>query len=123
MAEVRDDLEALAIELCNAKDVENQAKIARVKAEEALAEAIGGKDIGSTSVKCGRISVSVKRGYNYKVEDMKAFSIEFPMLVKQEFKLNASAYEAERREDSNIYAEAAKYVTATPAKVSVTLKL
>lgn len=123
MTDVRDDLEALAIELANAKEVEAQAKAARIKAEEALADAIGGKEIGSTSVKCGRISASVKRGYNYKVEDIKAFSIEFPMFVKSELKLNTSAYESERREDSVLFKEAAKYVSATPSKPSVSLKL
>lgn len=123
MAIERNDLEALAIALANAKDVENQAKAARIEAEEALANAIGGKDNGSTSVKCGRISVTVKRGYNYKVEDIKNFSIEFPQLVKQKFELNSSAYEQERLEDSDVFKAAAMYVTATPAKTSVTLKL
>lgn len=121
--ENRDDLEALAIELANAKKLEDEAKKARIAAEEKLAAAIGGKDSGSTSVSCGGIKVTVKRGWSYKVEDIASFAERFPALVKTKTELHTSAYEKLRDSDEQAFADAAFYVTATPKKVSVELKL
>ena len=120
---VRDDLEALAIDLFNAKKAEEQAKTARIAAEEKLAAAIGGKDSGSTSVKCGGVKVKVERGWNYKVENIEAFAERFPALVKTRFELHDSAYKKLRKTDEQAFADAAFYVTATPKKVSIELKL
>lgn len=122
-AENRNDLEALAIELANAKKLEDEAKKASIAAEEKLAAAIGGKDSGSTSVNCGGIKVTVKRGWNYKVEDIASFAEQFPGLVKTKQELHASAYERLRDSDEQAFADAAFYVTATPKKVSIELKL
>ena len=122
---VRDDLKGLAVALANAKKLEDEAKKARIEAELKLAAAIGGKDNGSTSVNCGGIKVTIKRGYNYKVEDMDAFAERFPALVKTETEteLHATAYEKLRDTDEQAFADAAFYVTATPKKASVELKL
>lgn len=121
--ENRDDLEQLAIALANAKDVEANAKRARVEAEEALAAAIGGKDVGSTSVQCGRIGATVKRGWNYRIDEPIVFAKEHPDFVKTRIELRDSAYEKVRESNPALFAELSQHVTVTPKKVSVELKL
>lgn len=123
MREERNDLEELAIALANAKDVERNAKEARAKAEEALAEAIGGKDNGSTSVQCGRVGVTVKRGYNYRIDEPTLFANAHPDFVRTKIELDARAYEGVRDGNPELFAELAEHVTVTPKKVSVELKL
>lgn len=119
----RNDLEELAIALANAKDVEANAKQARIIAEERLADAIGGKDNGSTSVKCGRIGVTVKRGYNYKIDEPAKFASEHPDFVRTKYELYTRGYETARQDNPELFAELAAHVTVTPKKVSVELKL
>ena len=124
--EERNDLEELAIALANAKKTEDEAKAARIAAEEALASAIGGRDIGSTSVKCGQLNVTVKRGFNYKIDQPLKFAEQYPDFVKRTEKIEiyAKAYESLRETDPNgLFAEIAAHITATPKKVSVELKL
>ena len=89
------EIENLAIALANAKDVENNAREARIAAEEALADAIGGKDSGSTSVHCGRFRITVKRGFNYKIATPKLFAERFPDFVRvsERIEVNARQYE------------------------------
>ena len=122
-AEVRDELESLAIELANAKHAEDEAKSARIKAEEALAERIETVGSSSHTVKCGRISVTVRRGYNYAVDDMSEFKAEFPDLVKTKVELDKAAYEKFVGSGTSAADRAMQLVTVKPAKVSVTLKL
>lgn len=123
MAEERNDLEELAIALANAKDVEANARQARIIAEERLADAIGGKDNGSTSVRCGRIGVTVKRGYNYKIDEPTKFAAEHPDFVRMKPELFVKAYESARTDHPELFAELAAHVTVTPRKASVELKL
>lgn len=119
----RDDCEQLANEYARAKAAENVAKEARVKAEAALAEALGGKEDGSSTYQCGAIKVTVKRGWNYKVDDIEKFANMFPELVKKKVELNGTAYEKARHEEEALFDAACPYVTATPKKVSVEIKL
>lgn len=121
----RNDLEALAIALVNAKQNEDEAKKARIEAEEKLAEAIGGADMGTTSAKCGRIGVSVKRGYSYRIDAPQSFAKEFPDFVKvrESIEIIPAKYEVQREADSKLYREMSEHVTVTPRKVAVELKL
>jgi hypothetical protein len=118
------DIETLVSDLYNAKKAEEQAKAARIAAEEAVAAALGGPDNGSRTFTTGTLKVTVKRGYNYKVSDMDAFETKFPSLVKTTVKkeLNAKEYEAMRVNCDDI-SDIAAYITATPKKVSVELKM
>lgn len=119
------EIEKLAIDLANAKDVENNAKTARIAAEEALAAAIGGKENGSTTVHVGRFGITVKRGFNYKIDAPKAFADQYPDFVRSSVKIdiNERAYETQREADTELYREMAQHVTVTPKKTSVTLSL
>ena len=118
------DIESLVADLYNAKKAEEQAKTARIAAEEAVAAALGGPDNGSHTFTTGTLKVTVKRGYNYKVSDMDEFETKFPSLVKTTVKkeLDAKEYEAMRVNCDDI-SDIAAYITATPKKVSVELKM
>lgn len=118
------DIESLVADLYNAKKAEEQAKAARIAAEEAVAAALGGPDNGSRIFTTGTLKVTVKRGYNYKVSDMDEFETKFPSLVKTTVKkeLDAREYEAMRVNCDDV-SDIAAYITATPKKVSVELKM
>ena len=117
------NIETLVAELYNAKKAEEQAKRARVEAEEAVAAALGGPENGSRTFTTDTLKVTVKRGYNYKVSDMEAFKKAYPALVKTTVKdeLDVKEYEALRLNcDAS---DVAEFITATPKKVSVELKM
>lgn len=119
------EIEKLAIDLANAKDVENNAKEARIRAEEALADAIGGKESGSTTVHVGRFGITVKRGFNYKIDAPKSFAEEYPDFVRrsERIEINSRTYEQQREANTELYREMAAHVTVTPKKTSVELSL
>ena len=116
------NIETLISDLYNAKKAEEQAKAARIAAEEAVAAALGGPDNGSRTFTTGTLKVVVKRGFNYKVSDIAAFEAAYPHLVKTTVKkeLNAKEYELALANGST---GATEFVTATPKKVSVELKM
>ena len=118
------DIESLVADLYNAKKAEEQAKAARIAAEEAVAAALGGPDNGSHTFTTGTLKVTVKRGYNYKVSDMDEFETKYPSLVKTTVKkeLDAKEYEAMRVNCDDV-SDIAAYITATPKKVSVELEM
>ena len=117
------NIEALVATLYNAKKAEEQAKAARIEAEEAVAAALGGPEDGSRTFTTATLKVVVKRGYNYKVSDMEAFKAKFPSLVKTTIKneLDVKEYEALRLNCD--VSDAAEFITVTPKKVSVELKM
>lgn len=116
------NIETLVAELYNAKKAEEQAKRARIEAEEAVAAALGGPENGSRTFTTGTLKVTVKRGYNYKVSDMEAFKKAYPALVKTTVKdeLDARQYELAVASGPT---DATEFVTVTPKKVSVELKM
>jgi hypothetical protein len=118
------DIESLVADLYNAKKAEEQAKAARIAAEEAVATALGGPENGSRTFTTGTLKVTIKRGYNYKVSDMDAFEQAYPHLVKTTVKkeLNAKEYETMRVSCDDI-SDISAYITATPKKVAVELKM
>ena len=118
------DIESLVSDLYNAKKTEEQAKAARIAAEMAVADALGGPENGSATFTTGTLKVVIKRGFNYKISDMKTFKEKFPSLVKTVTKdeFDAKEYEGLRERCDDI-SDIAEYVTATPKKVSVELKM
>jgi len=119
----RNDLESLAVALFNAKNAEAEAKSARILAEEALAEAIGGKDNGSTTARCGRLNATVKRGYNYTIDEPTKFAEEHPDFIRVKYELAVKPYEDARTNHPDLFAELSSHVTVKPKKVSVELKV
>ncbi len=113
-----------------AKRREDLAREERIRLEEEIAKHIPGPDIGQKTVKVdNNISVTVKRGYNYKtdIDGMREFcpmkrESELPIKEKTEWKLNESQYETIRQSDPNFFQEISKWVEATPKKVAITVK-
>lgn len=119
----QEKIEKLVAELYNAKKAEEQAKAARIAAEEAVAAALGGPENGAKTFLTSTLKVTVKRGWNYKVSDMETFKAKFPSLVKTTVKeeLDSKQYEAMRLEYD--VSDIAEFITATPKKVAVELKM
>jgi hypothetical protein len=116
------DIESLVADLYNAKKAEELAKAARIAAEEAVAAALGGPENGSRTFTTGTLKVTVKRGYNYKVSDIAALEKAYSNLVKTTIKKELDAHEYEIAIATGP-TDAAEFVTATPKKVSVELKM
>jgi hypothetical protein len=123
-------LSELAINLFQAKRVEEQAKKARIEVEEAVAAKVEGPETGSRTVEAGDgLKVTVTRGINYKadVDALRGLSLSdelIPLeLIPLHFEFDEKRYEALRVDHPKEFALAAKHVTAKPKKVSVSLKL
>jgi hypothetical protein len=120
----------LAGSLFRAKKDEETAKQSRIKIEEALASKIEGPEIGSTTIDTGEgIKVTVKRGFNYKadvaaIRDLEMSDELVPIeFIPSCFAFDESKYEALRSSNPQQFAKVAPFVTVTPKKVSVSLKI
>jgi hypothetical protein len=119
-----DTLENLAVALYDAKKAEYAAKEVRVAIEEQIAELVDAPENGSITVDAGSLKVTVKRGYSYKadVQAILGLGLADPPL-KTKIELHEKAYEEIRESDSNLFAKLSRFVTVTPRKVAVMLKL
>jgi hypothetical protein len=119
------DLAALASELAAAKATENAATAARIAVETRIVALVAPRDKGTTSIKTGGMTISVVTGYSYKVEKAELANIAAwdTRFVTTKLELNTKAYEDAREHDPAAYAIAARYVTVTPRKPAVTIKL
>lgn len=121
----------LVCALATAKAAEGLVTASRIKAEEQLAEALGGPERGSKTTKLeDGTKVTVTRGFNYKA-DTKAMIDGFrvsdasgsaPLKSEIKVKLDEARYEDMRKNDPILFGIASNYVTTTPKKVSVVLK-
>jgi hypothetical protein len=123
-------LEHLAKRLLDTKLEENEVKARRIELEEQIAELVETPERGSRTVEAGEgVKVTVKRGLLYKVDvsGLRASGLadEFGVLksVPATFKLDEAAYERVTSESQNAATRLSEYVTVTPAKVSVTVKM
>jgi hypothetical protein len=117
-------IETLAVALYDAKKAEDAAKEARVALEEEIAALVETPENGSKTVTAGALKVTVKRGFSYKadVQAILGLGLADPPL-KTKIELNEKAYEEIRESDPGLYARISKFVTVTPRKVAVMLKL
>jgi hypothetical protein len=128
-------LPQLARDLYDARRAEDGAKVVRIQTEGEIAALVPTDDTGSKTVDAGEgLKVCVKRamGYDADVEAIRALGLTLqPELmplalhppVAAEYGFDEKAYELLRTKHPDIFAKVAKFVTATPRKVSVTLKL
>ena len=126
-------LNELAKNLFDAKRTEDAAKKARITAEEAIALLVETDDNGSKTVDAGEgLKVTVKRAMAYEadVEAIRALDIPEDLLpvelhpaIPAEYGFDEKGYEWLRKERPDVFAKVAEHVTATPRKVSVSLKL
>ena len=124
--EMEMELETAATNLHNAKVASNKAKDKVIECEEVFISLVNCPEKGSKTVKAGdHFKVTVKRGFNYKVDkdDIdKIAAIDKDMIKSKGRELNVKEYESLRNEDPEEFKLVAKYVTVTPSKTSVTTK-
>jgi len=124
-------LNELAKGLYQAKLAEKAAKASRIAIEEEIAgQVIIDGDKGSKTVDAdGGLKLTVTKKVNYKADVAAIRELDLPedvMPVKHvpaSWSFDAKAYENIRENHPDAAARLADCVTATPAKVSVTLKL
>ena len=125
-------LAELAPKLYDAKRREDAAKKERIALEEQIASLVETGDKGSKTVDAvDGLKLVVKRDLNYKADIDKLCAVakslnadESPIkVVPESLAFDNKVYEFMRESNPVLFAEFAKYVTVTPKKVSVTLKL
>jgi hypothetical protein len=120
-----ENIETLAQELYDAKRAEDAATAARIAVEERVAALVETGDNGSKTVEAGALKVTVKRALSYKadLDNLRLIAGAPLKLVPEKSALDEKAYEKLRTADPALFATVAEFVTVTPRKVSVELKL
>ena len=131
---MQESLEVLAGKFYDAKKAENAAKEARIAIEEQIAEQIETAVNGSKTVDAGNgLKITVKRAMRYKAdvdairsgdvvsEDLMPLKMTPP--VPATYVFDPKRYGALVAENPTAAASLAKFVTVTPAKVAVSIKL
>ena len=120
-----ENIETLAQELYDARRAEDAATATRISVEERIAALVETGDNGSKTVEAGALKVTVKRALSYKA-DLEALAkiANAPVkTVPAKSALDEKAYEKLRESNPALFATVAEFVTVTPRKVSVELKL
>ena len=116
------DIEKHVMNLEIAKKAENEAKAARIYAEEQIAKLLDGPEEGSKTHIINDYKVTVKRVIYRTVNDYKALENVHQDFVIFKPSLNVKQVKEWREEHPSIYAKAAEFITAMEGKTSVTLK-
>ena len=116
------NLDELAYELEKCKAAEKAARIERIKAENALIEAVGLKEEGTTTTKTGwyRISTVAKLNRKLIAEDIPDKLYHAITRVKHELDVTALKKLASSHPEQ--YREACRFIATTPAKPSVKIE-
>jgi hypothetical protein len=131
------DMAQLADELYQAKKAEDEAKTKRIEVEEQIAALVETDVNGSKTVKASdHFKVTVKRAMKYTADmntlfdltrGMDADLIPIKVIPEQHIPemlaFDEKLYEGLREKNPEVFNKLARCVNATPAKVSVTLKL
>jgi len=120
-----ENIETLAHELYDAKRAEDASTAARISVEERIAALVETGDNGSKTVEAGALKVTVKRALSYKadLDNLRMIAGAPLKLVPEKSELDSKAYEKLRTSNPALFATVAEFVTVTPRKVSVELKL
>ena len=121
-----DNIKTLAQELYDAKRAEDAASAARIAIEERIAALVETGDNGSKTVEAGaQTSKTVKRALSYKadLENLRLIPDAPIKTVPAKPALDEKAYEKLRESNPALFSKVAEFVTVTPRKVSVELKL
>ena len=123
-------LETLAGELARARREEDEAKSRRIQLEEEIAPLVETPENGSRTVDAGNgLKVTVKRGLNYKADLDGIQDLDIPDEIKPIKMIPASLafdkneYERVIKDHPDAAVKLAEFVTVTPSKVSVSLKI
>lgn len=125
------ELKYLVNELIRKKHAEDEARNLRIECEERIASLVPGPDSGQKTVKLeDGTSVTVKRGFNYKCQcdELYGFMIDTcpehipPIKTKTTRELDEKGYNWYSDNHPDVFRELARFVTATPKKVSVEVR-
>lgn len=122
-----DALETAVEALAEAKRKEDAAKKARVAAEDAVCEFLGGTcpEEGSKSHLVAEYKVTIKRSFRYSadLDGMRGTNVSgltLPIKIKEE--LDEKGYRWLRENDPDTFAKISPFVTRTPAKTAVSVE-
>ena len=126
------ELASLCVCLSTAKAEEAGAKEARIEVEQAIEEVIKENDTlpneGQKTYKAEGVTVTIKRGYNFKANVgeiellFQGASLPAPIKSTTTKKLDEKGYRWFRENHPNLFSQIAMFVSATPAKTSITVK-
>ena len=124
------ELESLCYRLIDAKQQEETAKAVRICLEEQIASLVDGPDNGQKTCKLDDgLSVTVKRGFNYRADCEKILelfsgdsALPPPVKSKTVRELDEKGYEWFRTNEPERFTAVAEFVTVTPKKVAVEVK-
>lgn len=128
------ELDLLVRELRGLKEAENEARHRRIDVEEKIAAFIPGPETGQKTVKLNDgMSITVKRGFNYKADCAKIAELfepnnifgqfAVPIKTKTTRELDEKGYEYYRLREPGVFNKLAEFVVVTPKKVSVEVKV
>lgn len=127
------NISELANKLFSAKRAEEQAKSQRIEIEEQIAALVETPDNGSKTVDAGDgIKVTVKRSMSYKADTdairnlglaEESLPLKFVPAKPAGYAFDDKAYEKLVEDCPSVAAKLSEFVTVTPRKVGVTLKL
>ena len=122
MGEIIDDL---AVTLANARKTEQDAREARIAAEEAIiAQVQLGESERKTLKTDNGLKLTVQTGLNYKLDSGYLEMMDcVPVKRTEKVEIDVKAYEGLRESDPRAFAAASQYVTTKPKKTSVTLAI
>jgi len=133
MSEANCSLEELVGKLFDAKRREEAAKDERIEVETAIASQIETAVNGSKTVSAGNgMKITVKRAMSYKVDVERIRALKIPEddlpikyvpAIPAGWEFDAKLYEDILEDSPDVARELAQFVTATPRKPSVTVKL
>lgn len=125
-------LDELLNDLIRKKKAEREANLARIAAEQALLACLDERpERGSAKLEGTHVRATAKFGLNYKADVAGMRNVEWPDTdvglplekIPESYEFDARAYEALRVSHPKLAAKLAAFVTTTPAKPSVELKL
>ncbi|HWL54295.1 MAG TPA: hypothetical protein VNQ90_17780 [Chthoniobacteraceae bacterium] len=123
--QTEEKLRELTSQLADARAEEAAAKAKRIQAEEAIVALLDPGERSTVTVDPGNgLKVTIKTDLSYKA-DIDAIEVIDSDLVKVTTKkeLDTKAYEALREQNTALFDHISEYVTVTPKKPAVTLKV
>lgn len=123
-------LNSYALDLLDIKKQETKVRQRRTELENKIAELVHGPESGQKTITLENgTKITVKRGFNYKVSDFDDLGgcapcdIPAPVKMKTTKELDVVGYEWFRENRPDIFKEMAQFVTVTPKKVAVEVKV
>lgn len=124
------EMEALVKTLTKAKRKEDESRLARIEAEEAIIKALGGTPIeGTATHNVGGYKVKVEQRINRKIDERKYHAIKDeipealrPISIVETLKIDTAGLRWLKENEPGYWKILADAITETPAKPSVKIE-